>query len=215
MLIALRTGRKPAYKNQIIFFSDGKISTRIKRQTARTQDSCVPTLKMSPLLQQPTLTEGQPNGSLVKGNVCLLAHQIATFYIISCGAWLRERSIDSLITSCIPLCQVLGFNDWYWQGGRHPHLQEVPVSDWGCCGGHWGFHQINSYKLFLKFSLKCIHPYYVFYCFTCFHTICPNLSSAPCILNFGVKGSISLKSAKSKPQQGEVWYNTSRYLGDS
>jgi hypothetical protein len=37
-----------------------------------------------------------------------------------------------------------------------------------------------SYKLFLKFSLKCIDPNYLFYCFKCVHRVCPNLSSAPC-----------------------------------
>ncbi len=29
------------------------------------------------------------------------------------------------------------------QGGRHPPLQEVLVSDCGCCGGQWEFYQIN------------------------------------------------------------------------
>ncbi len=29
------------------------------------------------------------------------------------------------------------------QGGCHPPLQEVLVSDCGCCGGQWEFYQIN------------------------------------------------------------------------
>ncbi len=40
---------------------------------------------------------------------------------------------------------------------------------------------LYEYKLFLKFSSKSIHPNYFFYCFECFHRVCPNLSSAPCI----------------------------------
>ncbi len=40
---------------------------------------------------------------------------------------------------------------------------------------------LYAYKLFLKFSLKYIHPNYFFYCFECCHRVCPNLSSAPCI----------------------------------
>jgi hypothetical protein len=39
---------------------------------------------------------------------------------------------------------------------------------------------LYAYKLFLKFSSKYIHPNYFFYCFECFHRVCPNLSSAPC-----------------------------------
>jgi hypothetical protein len=37
------------------------------------------------------------------------------------------------------------------------------------------------YILTLKFSSKYIDPNYLFYWFECFHMICPNLSSAPCI----------------------------------
>jgi hypothetical protein len=39
-----------------------------------------------------------------------------------------------------------------------------------------------TYKLSLKFSLKCIHSNYAFYCFRC--RVCPNLSSAPCIASW-------------------------------
>ncbi len=35
--------------------------------------------------------------------------------------------------------------------------------------------------LFLKFSVRCIHPNYLFYSFKCVCRVCPNLSSAPCI----------------------------------
>ncbi len=41
---------------------------------------------------------------------------------------------------------------------------------------------VYAYKLSLKVSSKCIHPNYYFYCFECVHRVCPNLSSAPCIL---------------------------------
>ncbi len=40
---------------------------------------------------------------------------------------------------------------------------------------------LYAYVLPLKFSSKCIDPNYFFYWFECFHMICPNLSSAPCI----------------------------------
>ncbi len=40
-------------------------------------------------------------------------------------------------------------NDRPWQRGRHACLQEVPVLDWGCYGGHWGFHQINVYVIYM------------------------------------------------------------------
>jgi hypothetical protein len=39
---------------------------------------------------------------------------------------------------------------------------------------------LYSYEVFLKFSSKCIHPNYLFYCFECWHRVCPNLLSAPC-----------------------------------
>jgi hypothetical protein len=39
---------------------------------------------------------------------------------------------------------------------------------------------LYAYKVFLKFSSKYIHPNYLFYCFECWHRVCPNLSSAPC-----------------------------------
>jgi hypothetical protein len=41
-----------------------------------------------------------------------------------------------------------------------------------------------AYTLFLKFSVRCIHPNYLFYSFKCVRRVCPNLSSAPCILRF-------------------------------
>jgi hypothetical protein len=40
---------------------------------------------------------------------------------------------------------------------------------------------LYAYKVFLKFSPKCIHPNYLFYCFECCPIVCPYLSSAPCI----------------------------------
>ncbi len=84
----------------------------------------------------------------------------------------------------LPQGHDLRFNDWPWQGGHHSCRQEVSALDWGCYRGHWGFHQINvyfyAYKVFLKFS--CFHLNYLFYCFECWHRVCPNLSSAPCIL---------------------------------
>jgi hypothetical protein len=44
---------------------------------------------------------------------------------------------------------------------------------------------LYAYKLFLKFSSEYIQPppppNYFFYCFECCHSVCPNLSSAPCI----------------------------------
>jgi hypothetical protein len=40
---------------------------------------------------------------------------------------------------------------------------------------------LYAYIFPLKFSSKCIDPNYFFYRFECFHMICPNLSSAPCI----------------------------------
>jgi hypothetical protein len=39
---------------------------------------------------------------------------------------------------------------------------------------------LYAYKLSLKFSSEYIHPNYFFYCYECFHRVCPNLSSAPC-----------------------------------
>jgi hypothetical protein len=42
---------------------------------------------------------------------------------------------------------------------------------------------LYAYKLFLKFSSEYIHPNYLFYCFECYHRVCPNLSSAPCKYN--------------------------------
>ncbi len=35
--------------------------------------------------------------------------------------------------------------------------------------------------LLLKFSVRYVHPNYLFYCFKCVRGVCPNLSSAPCI----------------------------------
>jgi hypothetical protein len=43
---------------------------------------------------------------------------------------------------------------------------------------------LDAYKLSLKVSSKCIHPNYYFYCFECFHRVCPYLLSAPCITIF-------------------------------
>jgi hypothetical protein len=40
---------------------------------------------------------------------------------------------------------------------------------------------LYAYILPLKFSSKFIDTNYFFYWFECFHMICPNLSSAPCI----------------------------------
>ncbi len=37
-----------------------------------------------------------------------------------------------------------------------------------------------AYTLFLKFSVRCIHPNYLFFSFNCVCRVCPNLSSAPC-----------------------------------
>jgi hypothetical protein len=34
--------------------------------------------------------------------------------------------------------------------------------------------------LLLKFSVRYVHPNYLFYCFNCVGRVCPNLSSAPC-----------------------------------
>jgi hypothetical protein len=42
---------------------------------------------------------------------------------------------------------------------------------------------LYAYKVFLKFSSKCIHPNYLFYCFECCNIVCPNLSSANCTAN--------------------------------
>jgi hypothetical protein len=44
---------------------------------------------------------------------------------------------------------------------------------------------LYTYKLVLKFSSEYIHPNYFFYCFECCHRVCPNLSSAPCMLCSG------------------------------
>jgi hypothetical protein len=38
-----------------------------------------------------------------------------------------------------------------------------------------------AYTLFLKFSVRCIHPNYLFFSFKCVRRVCPNLSSAPCL----------------------------------
>jgi hypothetical protein len=38
--------------------------------------------------------------------------------------------------------------------------------------------------LLLKFSVRYVHPNYLFYCFNCVCIVCPNLSSAPCIGNY-------------------------------
>jgi len=43
------------------------------------------------------------------------------------------------------------------------------------------YSMLYTKKLPLKFSSKCIYPTYFFYWFECFHRVCPNLSSAPCI----------------------------------
>ena len=37
-----------------------------------------------------------------------------------------------------------------------------------------------AFTLFLKFSVRCIHPNYLFYSFKCVRRVCPNLLSAPC-----------------------------------
>jgi hypothetical protein len=50
---------------------------------------------------------------------------------------------------------------------------------------------LYAYKLSLKVSSKCIHPNYYFYCFECVDRVCPNLSSAPCILYSTLKGGKS------------------------
>ncbi len=34
--------------------------------------------------------------------------------------------------------------------------------------------------LLLKFSVRYVHPNYLFYCFKCVRRVCPNLSSVPC-----------------------------------
>ncbi len=39
---------------------------------------------------------------------------------------------------------------------------------------------LYAYKLFLRFSLKCINPNYLFYSFKWVRGVCPNLPSAPC-----------------------------------
>ncbi len=36
--------------------------------------------------------------------------------------------------------------------------------------------------LLLKFSVRYVHPNYLFYCFNCVCVVCPNLSSAPCTM---------------------------------
>ncbi len=52
---------------------------------------------------------------------------------------------------------------------------------------------LYGYKVFLKVSSKCIHPNYLFYWFECFHMICPNLSSAPCMGEITLIGETSTK----------------------
>ncbi len=59
-----------------------------------------------------------------------------------------NKQLQSILTS--PQCQDLRYNDCHWQGGRHPRLQEVPVSDWGCCWGQWGFHWTNVYVICIQ-----------------------------------------------------------------
>jgi hypothetical protein len=46
-------------------------------QNVMDPETLFPTLRVSTLLQQPTLAGGQPDGRLVKGKVCFPAHQIA------------------------------------------------------------------------------------------------------------------------------------------
>jgi hypothetical protein len=46
---------------------------------------------------------------------------------------------------------------------------------------------LYAYQLSLKVSSKSIHPNYYFYCFECVHRVCPNLSSAPCIFEVGLR----------------------------
>jgi hypothetical protein len=48
-----------------------------------------------------------------------------------------------------------------------------------------GDYKVIVYEIciytFLKFSLRCVYPNYLFYSFKCVRRVCPNLSSAPCI----------------------------------
>ncbi len=39
----------------------------------------------------------------------------------------------------LPQGHDLSCSDWPWQGGHHSCLYEVPVLNWDCYGGHWGF----------------------------------------------------------------------------
>jgi hypothetical protein len=71
----------------------------------------------------------QPEKTTGRRKSCLPAHRIVILLIISCGAKLRERSINSLITPWPPKRQDLGGNGRHEQGGRHTPLQDVPVSD--------------------------------------------------------------------------------------
>ncbi len=55
-----------------------------------------------------------------------------------------------------------------------------------------------AYTLYLKFSVRCIHPNYLFYSFKCVRRVCPNLSSAPCTVAYSSNSTLSFKYSKPK-----------------
>ncbi len=65
-----------------------------------------------------------------------------------------------------------------------------------------------AYTLFLKFSVRCIHPNYLFYSFKCVRRVCPNLSSAPCTLEGALRANCAfIENTPEGPQECEVEMN--------
>ena len=64
---------------------------------------------------------------------------------------------------------------------------------------------LYAYKHLLKFSFKCIHPYYLFHCFKYGCWVCPNLSSAPCILCYVILYCINFNMQIQHLRTHDLW----------
>jgi hypothetical protein len=123
----------------------------------------------------------------VQMKACLMVHWLKEMWPpsstdcnpsdISCGAKLRERSIDALIITLASLkvmtSDVMTYRD-----------REVIIQ---ACKKFWSWIEavmeatgvfikemciLYAYKLSLKVSSKSLHPNYYFYCFECVHRVC-------------------------------------------
>jgi hypothetical protein len=204
--------KRPANPNQSFSFLMRKFLARIKRQTGRTTDGCVPIQKMSPLLctqnfQPPSWSWGSSQArvtscpphffemgqrvnakqyievldTVVKPWMKTVAGE-CPYVFQQDGApahtakltqeWLKANLQDhwpkEIWPPSSPDCNTLDYFMWSVcerevnkqphntmaslkakisevmadmdMEGRHTRLQEVPVSDRGCCGGQWGFY---------------------------------------------------------------------------